>query len=130
MTAVERRLWFRVRAKQLGVKFRRQHPIGPYVADFACTSARLIVEIDGDTHMEAYDKHRDRWMESRGWRVMRVYLSEIDDELDSVIAAIEQELVEPGSMLDWAQRTGQPSVYGIGVAVSSPPGLPASGEGI
>jgi hypothetical protein len=69
-------------------------------------------------------------MESRGWRVMRVYLSEIDEELDSVVAAIEQEIAEPGSMLDWGQRTGQPSAYPVGVDAPSPPGLPASGEGL
>ena len=138
MTGVERRLWSRLRARQLGVKFRRQHPIGPYIADFACVGAHLVVELDGETHRDAYDEHRDRWMESRGWRVMRVYVSEIDEEIDAVVEAIRQELVEPGSMLDWAQRVGDPSAYpsssgaGLeaGVAVSSPPGLPASGEEI
>jgi very-short-patch-repair endonuclease len=128
MTGVERRLWSRVRAKQLGVKFRRQHPIGPYIADFACVSARLVVELDGDTHSDAYDDRRDHWMKSCGWRVMRVYLNEVDDELDAVVAAIELELEQPGSMLDWAQRTGQPSVYRAGVIVTSPAGLPASGK--
>ncbi|OLD92475.1 MAG: hypothetical protein AUG84_01315 [Chloroflexi bacterium 13_1_20CM_4_66_7] len=107
MTAVEQRLWRRLRAKQLGVKFRRQHPIPPYIADFACISSRLVVEVDGETHNATDDAHRDDFMRSLGWRVMRVYLSEIDEELDAVLAAIEQELVEPGTMLDWGQRAGQ-----------------------
>jgi len=50
-------MWSRLRARQLGVKFRRQHPIGPYIVDFACCRAKLVVEIDGETHQKAYDIH-------------------------------------------------------------------------
>jgi very-short-patch-repair endonuclease len=103
-TGVEARMWSRLRGRHLGVKFRRQHPIGPYVADFACVEARLVVEIDGDTHEEAYDVHRDRWMESRGWRVMRAYLQEVDEELDSLVDAIRLELERPRSMLTIEDR--------------------------
>jgi very-short-patch-repair endonuclease len=66
MTGVETRMWWRLRARELGVKFRRQHPIGPYIAGFACCRAKLIVEIDGDTHRKAYDIHRDNWLAGRG----------------------------------------------------------------
>jgi len=66
-TGVEARMWALLRGRKLGVKFRRRHPNGPYVADFAGVSARLVVEVDGGTHTErtAYDQHRDRWLESR-----------------------------------------------------------------
>src|SRR5207248_9924710 len=57
MTGVETRMWWRLRARRLGVKFRRQHPIGPYIVDFACCRAKLVVEIDGETHQKAYDLH-------------------------------------------------------------------------
>lgn len=106
MTGVEQRLWLRLRAKQLGVKFRRQHPIGPYIVDFACVRARLAVEVDGDTHNDAYDVHRDAWLGVRGWRVMRVMLHEVDHELDDVVGAIQFELENPGTMLTFIQRTG------------------------
>ena len=105
-TGVERRLWQGLRARQLGVKFRRQHPIGPYIVDFASVQARLVVEIDGDTHQYAYDMHRDRWLESRGWRLMRLVLQEIDENLDSAIEAIRFELEHPGSWLRFEQRSG------------------------
>jgi len=97
MTGVETRMWWRLRARQLGVKFRRQHPIGPYIVDFACCRAKLVVEIDGEMHEKAYDIRRDRWLESLGWRVMRLVLQEIDEGL---------ELEHPGSLLRYEQRSG------------------------
>ncbi len=105
-TVVEQRLWAQLRARKLGVKFRRQHPIGPYIADFACVRARLVVEIDGETHTEAYDEHRDRWLESRGWRVMHVTLEEIDRGVEDVAATIQVELDDPHTMLTYWQRSG------------------------
>src|SRR5215472_16151702 len=104
MTMVEVRVWQRLRAKQLGVKFRRQHPIGPYIVDFACVRARLAVELDGDTHDKAYDSRRDAWLGSQGWRVMRIALSEVDLDVDGVIDCVSMELQEPGSMLTYGQR--------------------------
>jgi very-short-patch-repair endonuclease len=104
MTGTEWKVWQRLRGKRLGVKFRRQHPIGPYVADFASVEAGLIVEIDGDTHIKAYDIHRDVWMQTRGWRVMRIVLSEVDEDLDAVVDAIAIELGRPGTMLSYGMR--------------------------
>jgi very-short-patch-repair endonuclease len=106
MTHGEQRLWNELRRRQLGVKFRRQHPIGPYVADLASPSARLVVEIDGVTHETAYDEHRDRWMEARGWRVMRVTLEEVEEHFEEVVDAIRLELEEPGTMLTYWKRSG------------------------
>ncbi|OLB90713.1 MAG: hypothetical protein AUI15_24140, partial [Actinobacteria bacterium 13_2_20CM_2_66_6] len=99
MTGVETRMWWRLRARQLGVKFRRQRPIGPYIVDFACCRAKLVVEIDGEMHEKAYDIRRDRWLESLGWRVMRLVLQEIDEGLDAAVDAIAFELEHPGSLL-------------------------------
>jgi very-short-patch-repair endonuclease len=115
MTGVEWRLWRHLRARQLGVKFRRQHPIGPYIVDFACLSAQLVVEVDRDAHEDAYDVHRDRWMESRGWRVMRFSLQDIDESLDSVVAAIYLELGLPDSDTHELPRTD--------ADLPSPPGV-------
>ena len=104
MNATEWKLWARLRGKRLGVKFRRQHPIGPYVADFASVEAGLVVEVDGDTHVKSYDIHRDLWMQAKGWRVMRIVLSEIDEDIDAVVEAVAIELADPGSMLKYDDR--------------------------
>jgi very-short-patch-repair endonuclease len=76
MTVAEKLLWQALRGRQLqGVKFRRQVPIGPYVADFACLTARLIVELDGAPHDDAeqqdHDVFRDDWLKQQGWKVLR-----------------------------------------------------------
>src|SRR3954466_15040415 len=73
MTDSEQRLWNRLRAEQLGVKFRRQHPLGSYVADFACLAPRLIIELDGSQHagQQEYDARRDAFFQERGFRVLR-----------------------------------------------------------
>jgi very-short-patch-repair endonuclease len=75
-TDAERKLWRLLRDKQLGgVRSRRQQPIGPYVVDFVCPEARLVVELDGSQHGEEenakYDEARTAWLESRGYRVVR-----------------------------------------------------------
>ena len=99
MSGTERRVWFRLRHRNVaGYKFRRQVPIGPYFADFACLSARLVVEIDGEFHEDPErDQRKTDYLEARGWRVMRVVASLTDHHLDAVIEAIWQELQEPTS---------------------------------
>jgi len=79
-----------------GVKFRRQHPIGPYFADFACVSKKLVIEIDGEHHafqVEA-DANRTVAMELRGWRVVRFWASEIVKNPEGIWAEIERILGE------------------------------------
>jgi very-short-patch-repair endonuclease len=68
MTDAERRLWSRLRHEQLGVKFRRQHPIGSYVLDFACLERKLAIEIDGSQHLDQqpYDERRTAWLAGQG----------------------------------------------------------------
>jgi very-short-patch-repair endonuclease len=71
-TDVERLMWRLLRDRRFaGVKFRRQVPIGPFIADFACTQHRLAVELDGGQHGSASDERRDAFLAARGWRVIR-----------------------------------------------------------
>jgi very-short-patch-repair endonuclease len=80
----------------LGTHFRRQVPIGPYVADFACMAARLIVEIDGSQHgSEAgmrKDATRTRWLEQEGYRVLRFWNNEVTGNIKGVLEAIHAAL--------------------------------------
>ena len=81
-TDAERRLWRVLRLKQVGgMRFRRQQPLGPFVVDFFCSAAKLIIELDGDQHgtdeAAAYDAHRTRWLEERGYKVLRFANGEV-----------------------------------------------------
>ncbi|HSF86166.1 MAG TPA: DUF559 domain-containing protein [Acidimicrobiia bacterium] len=91
MTPAEVAVWNRLRRRQLGVRFRRQHPIGPYIVDFACVSARLVVELDGEPHAQddgGYDLSRSAYLEARGYRVVRFENDWVFEDLDGVIAMI------------------------------------------
>src|SRR5437016_8290020 len=89
MSGTERRVWYRLRRRQLaGFKFRRQLPIGPYFADFACLSARLVVEIDGEFHNEVSDQRQTAYLHSQGFRVMRFAAPANDLGTDDVIECI------------------------------------------
>jgi len=93
MTDAELILWSRLRKRQmLGQHFRRQHPVGPYIADFACVTLKLIVEVDGDTHgteaQLAYDARRTRFLETRGWTVIRCNNVDVYRNLDGVLTQI------------------------------------------
>ena len=91
MTGVEARLWSYLRRRQLaGHRFRRQAQIGPYFVDFVCLAARLVIEVDGPSHDErgAQDATRDRWLESRGYRVLRFEADDVFWECDWVVDVI------------------------------------------
>ncbi|MBX7104181.1 MAG: endonuclease domain-containing protein [Gemmataceae bacterium] len=95
MTDAERRLWSLLRDRQLtGWKFRRQVPVGPYVADFACLERRLIVELDGSQHVEQsdYDAERSTWLVEQGFAVVRFWNHQVFEEPDAVVEAIWQAL--------------------------------------
>ncbi|MDR3006082.1 MAG: DUF559 domain-containing protein [Acidovorax sp.] len=96
MTDSERKLWAGLRRAQLGVKFRRQHPLGAYVADFACLAPRLIVELDGSQHQtqKGYDAQRDAFFRDQGFDVMRFASNEPFLHLDGVLQAIVNRLGE------------------------------------
>ena len=102
MTRAEALLWSYVRRRSLaGAKFRRQHPIGPYIADFACVAAKLVVEVDGATHWThdelAHDARRTEFLEAAGWRVVRVTNADVYDNLDGVWLTIESRLPPPAA---------------------------------
>jgi len=78
MTEAERALWYGLRRGQLGWRFRRQHPIPPYIVDFACLEAKLVVEADGGQHASASEhERRDEELRRQGWRVLRLWNNDI-----------------------------------------------------
>ena len=100
MTDAERLLWSRLRRKQIhGQRFRRQHPIGPYIADFACTERRLVIELDGGQHVQAKDKDaaRTRWLADRGYRVLRFWNNEALTLIDAVVQVVAAATLAPPS---------------------------------
>ncbi|GAB2736243.1 DUF559 domain-containing protein [Melaminivora jejuensis] len=96
MTDSERKLWQRLKGEQLGVKFRRQHPLGSYVADFACLAPPLIVELDGSQHsgQAAYDERRDAFFRAQGFDVMRFASDAPFTQMDGVLQAVHNRLNE------------------------------------
>ena len=89
-TRAEQIMWRQLRRRQVaGLKFRRQVPIGLYIADFACLYPRVIVECDGGQHADnAYDARRDAWFRSQGFQVFRFWNNEIIEEIEGVIEAL------------------------------------------
>jgi very-short-patch-repair endonuclease len=95
LTPAEARLWYHLRAKRFaGVKFRRQTVIGPFIADFTCRTAMLVIEVDGDTHGSAiqYDAERTAFLEQQGWRVLRFTNADVLQNLEAVLSSIAQRL--------------------------------------
>jgi very-short-patch-repair endonuclease len=91
LTDVEKKLWYHLRRKNIqGVKFRRQAPIGRYIADFACYEPKLIIELDGSQHtiQHAYDSKRDHWFEMQGFLVLRFWNHDVSDNIDGVLEKI------------------------------------------
>jgi very-short-patch-repair endonuclease len=87
-TDAERKLWQAIRADALGVRFRRQHPVGGVITDFACLEARVIVEIDGGQHGGARDAQRDEALRADGWRVLRYWNNDVLENVGGVVADI------------------------------------------
>ena len=98
MSPPEIALWLALRERPAGLKFRRQHPSGPYVADFYCHAARLIIEVDGQAHdfgdRPARDAARNRWFEGRGIAVLRIPAVEIFHDCDAMVRGIVALAVE------------------------------------
>jgi len=94
-TEAEKRLWNHLRLRQLGgYKFRRQHPLGPYIVDFICLEKRLIIEVDGGQHSGRvdYDRERTSWLEAQGFIVIRFWNNEVLNEIDVVKEVIAEAL--------------------------------------
>lgn len=95
-TEAEKRLWHLLRREALaGYRFRRQHPVAPYIMDFACLSAQLVVEADGGQHCDSlHDRERDAFLEQAGWRVLRFWNNEIFQNEEGVLGRILEVLRE------------------------------------
>jgi very-short-patch-repair endonuclease len=110
MTPAERKLWQHLRNGQLnGAWFRRQHAVGPYVVDFFCAKAKLVVEVDGDVHADPaqaeYDAERTEWLnEQKQYRVIRLTNDEVHRNMEGVLAKIFEALSTLSST-----TSGQPS---------------------
>jgi very-short-patch-repair endonuclease len=114
MTDAERKLWFALKDRRFqGLKFRRQVPVGPYIADFLCFDLRLVLEVDGGQHAESMrDAERDRWLADNGFRTFRFWNNDVLFNLDGVPRTIADSATpHPASRL------------------RSPPPSPAKGEG-
>ncbi len=112
-TEAERVMWFRLRDRRfLGLKFRRQVPLGRYMVDFVCRELKLIVELDGGQHSEqvGYDNCRSDWLRTQGYSVLRFWNNQVFGEMDSVMEALRI----------WVEQQGRPS---------PPAPLPQSGRG-
>jgi very-short-patch-repair endonuclease len=100
-TPAEKKLWQSLRNRNLGdYKFRRQHPIGPYIADFFCAEVGLVVEVDGGGHLDQieYDQDRTDWLEDQGFHVIRFWndnvLNHLDDVTQEILHTCEQLMGE------------------------------------
>ena len=93
MSEAEVRLWAHLRDR-FETKWRRQEPIGAYVTDFLCYSRRLVVEVDGEHHarQRAYDERRDRYLESQGFRVLRVAAYDVMADIEGVLETVDAAL--------------------------------------
>lgn len=105
MTKPERMLWQQLRERPGGYKFRRQHPIGPYIADFRCLSERYVVEVDGSAHdnldRAKFDDRRVQFLKENGFRVLRVtaarVLADAVETAEAVAARMAVPLHQPAA---------------------------------
>ena len=108
MTPQEQQLWQHLRLDQFkGYRFRRQHPIPPYVADFANLRSRVVIELDGSQHDGERDQARDAFMAAQGWTVLRFSNQQLGADVNYVLERIAHALT----------------------TVPPPPSLPLTGEG-
>ena len=94
MTDAERKLWFALRDRRfVDYKFRRQVPVGPFIADFVCYDARVVVEVDGGQHAEsARDAQRDQWFAAHGFVVVRFWNNDVLRNLEGVLTLLLETL--------------------------------------
>jgi very-short-patch-repair endonuclease len=112
-TIPERLLWARLRNGQLlGLKFRRQEPVGPYFVDFVCLASMLAIEIDGDSHIGRadYDRERATEIEAAGFRILRVGNDDVVQDIDSVLTGIILACgLDPESSTPMARKSNEKS---------------------
>ena len=108
MTDAEQALWKRLRFQQTGHRFRRQHPVGPFVADFACLAERLIVEVDGGQHCDSpTDARRDAFLRDEGYRVLRFWNTDVLQNMDGVLQVILERLSQACPHPDLPPHAGE-----------------------
>lgn len=99
MSPPEVLLWEQLRGSKLGFKVRRQHPLGPYVADFFVRDSALVIEVDGAAHdfgeRPKSDEVRDRYLKERGYRILRISASDVMTNLDGALSLIANEVKNP-----------------------------------
>jgi very-short-patch-repair endonuclease len=112
-TAPEQRLWSKLCRRQLGgLKFRRQHPIEPYVVDYYCASANFVIELDGESHegRQLYDTRREEHLKTLGLKIFHVTNDDVIHNLEGVAEAILREVdVSP------TEPSPNPSLKGRGI---------------
>jgi very-short-patch-repair endonuclease len=92
-TEAEKRIWEKIRNKHLGVTFRRQVPMGPYIADFLCRDLKLVVEIDGGQHAESKkDEARTKYLQGLGFHVVRFWNDEVLSNIEGVVMTLVQTM--------------------------------------
>lgn len=128
MTDAEKKLWHRLRANQLGVKFRRQHPFENYVPDFVCIEKQLVIEVDGSEHIDAieHDDQRKKRLHAAGFHVLRFWnnevLTETDGVLEGIMNALNPSPLQPNPPLEGeGAKAARPEF--IGMAHRKTPGL-------
>ena len=99
-TETEKRLWRLLRGRRFdGVKFRRQHPVGAYVVDFFCSDSKLVIELDGGGHgveeQANNDQHRTREIGRLGFRVLRIWNTDVMQNPEGVLERIAEALSTP-----------------------------------
>ena len=92
-TEAEKVLWSHLRAKQFeGIKFRRQDPVGSYIADFVCHDRKVVIEVDGGQHADnPGDKERDDWFKTQGYRVLRFWNNEVLNNIEGVLEKVRED---------------------------------------
>ncbi len=113
MTQAEVFVWVRLQRGRLsGFHFRKQHPVGPFIADFACASSRVLIEIDGETHWRDFERRRDAvrtaFLERAGWTVVRFQNAEVYSNEDGVVETVLR-FVSEGEEASAASRRPLPS---------------------
>ena len=97
MTESETILWKALRGEFRGIKFRRQHPIGDYIADFLCLAEKIVIEVDGEYHNAPQQQQEDQWrteyLERKGYKVIRFTNEEVNSDVKGVISKIKEELI-------------------------------------
>ncbi|WP_200872717.1 endonuclease domain-containing protein [Polycyclovorans algicola] len=133
-TDAEHRLWHHLRAGRfLGLKFKRQQPVGPYIADFICLGHRLIIEADGRQHNASpRDAARDAYLKAQGFRVLRFWNHDVLKDTDAVLEAIRLAVCEapsPSVPLPQAGEGGKDSASFVKDNARQSPS-PAGGRGV